>query len=286
MSKLRSINAPTTSFYGAQSLIVVLFAAISAFSCGDHHQSGSEAEETGLVPKTAQEQAERERRASYLLGEARKLDPVRRIEKLIDVAHVYFDTKAGPEAWQEMIFYLVDHSNDDPTRGLSELKLFAHRRPNCDELMVASKIYYNATKKVLIENPNHPEFKERDAMAEEGLKIWLEVVDRFMKDESLSRGFGFYFDAGMAYAFADEYTKTESTWAKVEELNIEADDNQRAGLLLRRADIFRQRLNDNKRALQLFKEAKVLFDGLGKKTSDVHREYVNNAIIEIEKAMN
>ncbi len=228
-----------------------------------------------------QEQLRREKKAAHLLKATNEMSPVQKIEKLVDIAHVYYDTAAGPQAWSQLIFYLLDHSNDDYVRASKELKLFAHRCPNSGDLLASCMLFYHAVLKPVRVNPNIESAEVRGALAKDALVLWQKVGLHLASLPKFANEYGVFLEAGNALAIAGRHDEAAQMWAQVEEFEVPARDEQRMNVLLKRADLIKLDGKDPEEALRLFKEVRVFQDKMEEHIPASHRAYVDAAMKEL-----
>ncbi|MFT7619779.1 MAG: hypothetical protein ACI97A_003436 [Planctomycetota bacterium] len=220
----------------------------------------------------------RENRAAFLLKKAQPQDPVNKIDLLVDVAHVYHDTAAGPKAWQELIFYLVDHSNDDFTRAETELNHFSRRCPDSLELLASCMLYTNACIKSLMPPSKVADSKKREGQRDRSLELWIKVGEYQCGIPANADHYGAHLETGNGYTYSRKFEDAERIWAKVEEFKVPATDIERVKLLVKRADLIRSQGGDLKKAKSLFILVREFQDRMVKETSEQMRTYVDEAL--------
>lgn len=280
-------SSPEKSGFVALVALSLLFLASGAIlGCQDDTADPEGRDAAGsaqVVPLTAQEQAQRENKAAALLKYAQRFSPVEKIEKLVDVAHVYHDTAAGPKAWFELVFYLLDHSNDDYDRAEKEVAHFARRCPNSSDLMLACLILAQAPLKQVMDKPDLPDAARRREVAEIGLKRWREVGERLCARPEFANDFGVHLECGNAHIYAKAYDDAARIWAKVEEFEEPAKDEDRMKVLRMRADIIRTRGGDKEQAKKLYLQVRDYQDKMAEHIPQTSRKYVDDALAELNK---
>lgn len=267
-------NSPMRAYFAFLWLLVA-FCSIPACNQETKDQGKGIAETPQL---SSEDRALREEKASALYQRARRFDPVTKIDKLVDVAHVYHDTRAGAKAWQELIFYLLDHSNDDFPRASKELAHFSRRCPDAAELLTSSALLYGACVKSLMMPTKLQDPEARKKIADEGLKIWLEVGERQCALPANANNFGVHLETGNGYTYAKRYADAERIWAKIEEFKEPATDMERAKVLLMRADLLRTKGSDPVASRALYLKVREFQDKDPDSATEELRDYVDKAL--------
>ena len=233
------------------SLLVTL-AALFVSGCS---QDAGESDEVAV---TEEDPAEREARARLLLTASMSSVYEDKISGLTEVAHVYWDTEVGPKAARELIFYLLDAAGDDPETAMKELERIRRRRPESEEVMTAAMILTSALQSRLLAGGDDPKREIRERLFERGKKIWMEVADDLCERPEFRNRADMALEWGNVCMLAGDFEKAERVWGRVESMDPPAIFRHRHQLLIKRANLLRERLDDDARSLELFEQAKAL----------------------------
>ena len=273
-----------TAYHPSKLLLAFFLCFLLLCGCGQDVPDESKID-TAAIDYTLAEMALREEKARMLFDKAKVLIGRDKVAGLIDVGHLYSDTKAGCKAWRDAIITLVDKSVDEPLRALKELKLFRHRRPHCDDVLVAANIFFNGVKKSTLERPAEVDVAKRNVMAAEGLEILVSIVDDIKDRPEFAADYGIMFEVGQAYLWANRPADAEEVFARIETFETPVEDTKRVTLLIRRADLWRSHLGDKKKSLDLFRKARTLQATLGDNVPMGNRKHVDDSIRALEEEL-
>ena len=271
----KKTTAPTLGRSSATSLLALLLAALFGASCGD---DGAE-KAPPAAPKESLEEREEKARVAY--GAAYVAPYPEKLEMMTLVAHLYWDTKTGPDAMEQVVLGCLDEHLVDAARGLKELEFFERRRPDHPKILSAGDVMTLGIQNFLANRKGDERTEEWKKLHVRAATIWADACARFLKDPRYAKDPIIHQGLGRAYNELQEFAKAEEAFAGVETIVPPAADLKRFESFMRRGEIAEQKLGDKKKALEMFRRAAALSGALDTTADANWGEYVRGKVREL-----
>lgn len=253
--------------------LLLLILAAGMASCGEED---AKSQQEAHPPSDRRSDGERAVEAAKRLKRASSESAVKKIEDLRFVAHVYWDTPSGPEAWRQLIhdsllFDPVDH--EVVTR---ELEAFRRQLPGCPQLFHAAEILTGVLSKKV--EKGEAEFNE---LLKRSQAVWYRTADIILEAESPTISYAVWM--GLARARLSD-NKVRAAEQIMKQLLTEVEDlraEERFTILMRRADLLRHELKDDSAALVLYRAASKLTPDIDLEMDEKWGAWVRQAVQEL-----
>lgn len=243
---------------------------------------GKDEEKATSPASQPEDSAARELKAREMLKIARGAAFPEKTQMVREVARTFWDTESAPAALVDLIAALFDEHTLDPMSAIAEIETFARRRPDRREIVDSFHLAYNACDRVVKESKDAEKVEAAKKAMALAAKRMLEEAERFSAIDKYKEKVELIQVLGQAHFANGNWKAADVAWERVESLTTDVLPIRRFESLMWRADLADSKLNDPKKALELFKKADALSSTLDTTADDNWGEYVRRRIKEIE----